>query len=79
MDCCAVVTNRLQEEFIYKHVEGAEAVASTGMGSVEVHDDVQCRHDDVGIGLHDKPVWLVVSHLDQACNLVFLLTGPMYL
>ena len=30
VDCCAVVANELQAEFIYKHVEGAKAVAGGG-------------------------------------------------
>ena len=39
-DCCAVVTNDLQAEFIYEHVEGAKAVASTRVGSVVIHNDI---------------------------------------
>ena len=34
VDCCVVVANELQAEFIYEHVEGAKAVAGTGVGSV---------------------------------------------
>ena len=30
----------LQAGFIYEHVEGAKAVAGTGVGSVEIHDNV---------------------------------------
>ena len=40
MDCFAVVANKLQAEFIYEHVEGAKVVASTGVGSEGIHDDV---------------------------------------
>ena len=37
VDCCAVVANELQAEFIYEHVK---AVARTGVRSVGIHDDV---------------------------------------
>ena len=40
VDCCEVVTDELQAEFIYEHVEGAKAVACTGVRSVGIHDDV---------------------------------------
>ena len=33
VDCCGLVTDELQAEFIYKHVEGAKAVAHTGVVS----------------------------------------------
>ena len=39
-DCCAVVADELQAEFIYEHVEGAKAVAGTRVRSVGIHDDV---------------------------------------
>ena len=39
-DCCAVVADELQAEFIYKHVEGAKVVAGMGVGSVGIHDNV---------------------------------------
>ena len=40
VDCCAVVTDELQAQFIYEHVEGAKAVAGPGVRSVGIHDDV---------------------------------------
>ena len=40
VDCCAVVADELQAEFIYEHVEGAKALASTGVGSVGIHNNV---------------------------------------
>ena len=40
VDCCAVVADELQAEFIYEHVEGAKAVAGTRVGSVGIHDNV---------------------------------------
>ena len=40
VDCCAVVADELQTEFIYEHVEGAKAVAPTRVRSVGIHDDV---------------------------------------
>ena len=38
--CCVVVSDELQAEFIYEHVEGAKAVACTRVGSVGIHDYV---------------------------------------
>ena len=40
VDCCEVVADELQAEFIYEHVEGAKAVAGTGVGSVGIHRPV---------------------------------------
>ena len=40
MDCCEVVTDELQAELIYEHVEGGKPVAGMRMGSVGIHDDV---------------------------------------
>ena len=40
VDCCAVVADELQAEFIYEHVEGAKAVAGPGVRSVVIHYDV---------------------------------------
>ena len=67
VDCCAVVTNELQAVFIYEHVEGAKAVAGTGVESVGIHGDE----------LHEEPAWPVVvaSHLVHACNLFILVYG----
>ena len=45
VDCCGVVTDELQAEFIYKHVEGAKAVAGTGVGSVGIHHNVGVVRD----------------------------------
>ena len=76
VDCCEVVTDELQAEFIYEHVEGAKAVAGTRVRSVGIHDDV-----GVVAGpnekLHEEPARPVVvaSRLVQACNLVFLVHG----
>ena len=70
---CAVVADELQAEFIYEHVEGAKAVAGTGVRSVGIHDDVGV------VGgpeekLHEEPAWpaVVASRLVQACDLVVL-------
>ena len=76
MDCCAVVAEELQAEFIYEHVEGAKAVAGMGVGSVGFHDNVGivCGPDEK---LHEEPAQQVVvaPRLVQACNLVILLHG----
>ena len=40
VDCCVVVADELQAEFIYEHMKGAEALAGTGVGSVGIHDNV---------------------------------------
>ena len=40
VDCCAVVADELQAEFIYEHVEGAKAGVGTGVRSVGIHVDV---------------------------------------
>ena len=76
VDCYAVVADELQAEFIYKHVEGAKAVAGTGVRSVGIHDDVGI------VGgpdkkLHEEPARpaVVASHLVQACDLVILVDG----
>ena len=71
VDCCAVVSDELQAEFIYEHVEGAKAVA--GVGSVGIHDNVGVvRGPDEK--LHEEPVRpaVVASTLVQACDLVVL-------
>ena len=71
-DCCAVVTDELQAEFIYEHVEGAKAVGGMGVGSVGIHDNVGVvRGPDEK--LHEEPV--VASRLVQACDLVVLVHG----
>ena len=76
VDCCAVAADELQAEFIYEHVEGAKAVASTGVRSVRIHDDVGV------VGgpeekLHEEPARpaVVASRLVQACDLVVLVDG----
>ena len=76
VDCCAVVADELQAEFIYEHVEGAKAVANTGVGSVGIHDNVGIvRGQDEK--LHEEPSRpaVVVSHLVQTCDLVVLVHG----
>ena len=76
VDCCAVVTDELQAEFIYEHVEGAKAVAGMRVGSVGIHDNVGVvRGPDEE--LHEEPARLAVvaSRLVQACNLVVLVHG----
>ena len=60
VDCCAVVANELQAEFIYEHVEGAKAVAGMRVGSVGIHNDVGVVHGP-NKELHDKPVRQVVA------------------
>ena len=76
VDCCAVVADELQAEFIYEHVEGAKAVASMGVRSVGIHDDVGVvgSPDEK---LHEEPARpaVVASRLVQACNLVVLVHG----
>ena len=76
VDCCAVVADELQAEFIYEHVEGAKAVAGPGVGSVGIHDDVGVvgGPDEK---LHEEPAWpaVVASRLVQACDLVVLVHG----
>ena len=73
VDCCAVVTDELQAEFIYEHVEGAKVVAGPGVRSVGIHDDVGVvgGPDEK---LHEKPARpaVVASRLIQACDLVVL-------
>ena len=79
MDCCAVVADELQAEFIYEPVEGAKAVAGTGVGSVRIHDNVGIvrRPDEK---LHEEPARpaVVASRLVQAIW-SFLSKAPMYL
>ena len=73
VDCCAVVADELQAEFIYEHVEGAKTVASMGVGSVGNHDNVVIvRGPDEK--LHKEPgrPAVVASRLVQACDLVVL-------
>ena len=64
VDCCAVVADELQAEFIYEHVEGAKAVAGPGVRSVGIHDDEEPARPAV-----------VASRLVQACDLVVLVHG----
>ena len=76
VDCCGVVADELQAEFIYEHVEGAKAVAGTGVGSVGIHvNQGVVRGPDEK--LHEEPAWpaVVASHLVQACDLVILVHG----
>ena len=76
MDCCAVVADELQAEFIYKYVEGAKAVAGMRVGSVGIHDNVGVvRSPDEE--LHEENAWpaVVASRLVQACDLVVLVHG----
>ena len=76
VNCCAVVANELQAEFIYKHVESAKAVAGTRVGSVGIHDNVHVvRGPDEK--LHEQPVRpaVVASRLVQVCDLVVLVHG----
>ena len=76
VDCCAVVANELQAEFIYEHVEGVKAVAGMGVGSVGIHDNVGIvRGADKK--LHEEPARpaVVASRLVQACDLVVLVHG----
>ena len=40
VDCCAIVSNELQAEFIYEYVEGAKVVARRRVGCVTIHVDV---------------------------------------
>ena len=76
VDCCAVVANELKAEFIYEHVEGAKAVAGTGVRPVGIHDDVGFvgGPDEK---LHEEPARpaVVASRLVQAWDLVVLLHG----
>ena len=73
VDCCAVVTDELQAEYIYKHVEGAKVVAGTGVRSVGIHDDIGIvgGPDEK---LHEESARppVVASRLVQACDLVIL-------
>ena len=75
VDCCVVVVNELQAEFIYmyEHVQGAKAVAGMGVGSVGIHDNVGvvCGPDEK---LHEEPAQpaVVASRLVQTCDLVVL-------
>ena len=81
VDCCAVVADELQAEFIYEHVEGAKAVAGPGVGSVGIHDDVGVvgGPDEK---LHEEPARASGSGV-SSCSGVrsgrFLSTAPMYL
>ena len=76
VDCCAVVADELQAEFIYEHVEGAKGVAGPGVRSVGIHDDVGIvgGPDEK---LHEEPARpaVVASRLVQACDLVVLVHG----
>ena len=76
VDCCAVVAEELQAEFLYEHVEGAKAVAGTRVGSVGIHENVGVvRGPDEE--LHEQPAWpaVVASCLVQACDLVVFVHG----
>ena len=72
VDCCAVVADELQAEFIYEHVEGAKAVP----GTVGIHENVGvvCCPDEK---LHEEPARpaVVASRLAQACDLIVLVHG----
>ena len=76
VDCCAVVADELQAEFIYEHVEGAKAVAGPRVRSVGIHEDVGIvgGPDEK---LHEEPAQpaVVASRLVQACDLVVLVHG----
>ena len=76
VDCCAVVADELQAEFIYEHVEGAKAVAGPGVRSVGIQDDVGVvgGPDEK---LHEEPARpaVVASRLVQACDLFVLVHG----
>ena len=76
VDCCAVVADELQAEFIYEHVEGAKAVAGTRVGSVGIHDNVGVVHG-TDEDFHEQPARpaVVASRLVQACDLVVLVHG----
>ena len=76
VDFCAVVDEKLQAEFIYKHVGGAKAVAGTGVWSVGIHDDVGVVGGPYK-KLHEEPARpeVVASRLVQACDLVVLVHG----
>ena len=73
MDCCSVVAEELQAEFIYKHVEGEKAVDGTGVGSIGIHHDVGVVRSP-NKELYEEPALPVVAapRLVQACNLVIL-------
>ena len=70
------IADELQVEFIYKHVEGAKAVAGTRVGSVGIHDNVGVVHGP-DEELHEEPAGpaVVASRLVQACDLVVLVHG----
>ena len=58
-DCCSVVADGLQAEFIYEHVEGAKVVVGMRVGSVGNHDyvGVVCGPDEEP---HEEPARPVV-------------------
>ena len=76
VDCCAVVADELQAEFIYEHVESAKAVAGTRVRCVAILDDVGVvgGPDEK---LHEEPArpTVVASRLVQAFDLVVLVHG----
>ena len=79
VDCCVIVTDALQAEFIYEHVEGVKEVAGMGVGSVGIHDNVGVVRGPSEKPKESEQPAVVVSHLVQVCDLVFLSTAPMYL
>ena len=76
VDCCVVVADELQAEFIYKHVEDATRWPAKGVGSVGIHDYVGVVRGP-NEKLHEEPAQPAetVSHLLWACNLVVLVHG----
>ena len=76
VDCCAVVADKVQAEFIYEHVEGVKAVAGIGVRSVGIHDDVGIvGGPDEKLNEEPAQPAVVASCLVQACNLVVLVDG----
>ena len=65
-----VVAHELQAEFIYKDMEGAKAVAGTGVGSVGIHDDggIVCHSNQEIHELPARQAVEVASRLVEACN-----------
>ena len=73
VDCCSVVADELQAEFIYEHVKGVKALAGTGVGSVGIHDNVGIvGGPDEKLDEEPARPAVVASRLVQACDLVVL-------
>ena len=69
MDCCAVVADEPQAEFIYEHVEGAKAMAGTRVGYVAIHDDVgNIRGQSEELQKEPARPAVMASRLVQGCN-----------